>query len=292
VGIIGIMVQGFGTAIRKVRLAVYLWLANFVLGALLVAPLYFLFQKDFAHSLMGRKLFAGAGLLWVGDLVYRYQNLGPVFLGWFLVIAIVYLAVRIFLNGGVIGRLAAGHGPITLRNFFENGGAYFWRLARVFLVTIVGYLLVLGLVGRLISVPFGLWMKDASTQWTTLTASVLRLFVFLLLFSIIKLFFDYVKVILVSEERRSAIRTTVGNFRFVGRHFFKVWAIFLAVGVVFLAVTAVYLVVGRLLPRTGAGWGAVLFLWQQVYIFAAGWVGVLFFATEYHVWRSQQVVRA
>jgi hypothetical protein len=292
VGIIGILVQGFGTAIRKVRLAVYLWLANFVLGALLVAPLYFLFQKDLAHSLMGRKLFAGAGTLWMGDFVYRYQNLGPVFLGWSLVIAVVYLAVRIFLNGGVIGRMASGHVGVTLRDFFANGAEYFWRLARVFLITVVGYLLVFGVLGRLIRVPFGLWMKDASTQWTTLTASTLRLLVFLLILSVVKLFFDYVKVVLVAEERQGAVRATLGNFRFVGRRFFKVWAIFLIVGVLFLAVTAVYLVVGRLLSRTGAGWGAVLFLWQQAYVFAAGWVGVLFFATEYHVWRSQQIVRA
>jgi hypothetical protein len=292
VGIIGILAQGFGTAVRKVRLGVYLWAANLVLGGLLVAPIYFIFRKEFAHSLMGERLFAGVDVLWIGDLVYRYQGLGTVFLGWALVIAVVYLAVRIFLNGGVIGRLASGEARLTLRDFFANGAEYLWRLGRVFLITIVGYLLVFGVLGRLISVPFGLWMKDAATQWTTLTASMLRLLVFLLVLSVIKLFFDYVKIILVAEERRSAVGATLGGFRFVGRRFLKVWAIFLAVGVFFLAVTAVYLAVGRLLPKAGAGWGAVSFLWQQAYVFAAGWVGVLFFATEYHVWRSQQVVRA
>lgn len=290
-GIIGILAQGFETAVRKVRLAVVLWLANFVFAVLLVAPVYFIFQKDFGHSLMGGKLLSGVDALWLGDLIYEYQNLGPVFLGWLLVVAVVWAAARIFLNGGVIGRLAAGHGPVTLSDFFENGAGYFWRLVRVFLISVVGNLLVFAVVGRLIGVPFRLWMKDASTQWTTLTASMLRLLVFLLLFSVVKLFFDYVRVVIVAEDLRGAVRTTLKNFGFVGRRFFRVWAIFLVVGILFLAVTAVYLVIGRALPRSGAGWGLVLFLWQQVYVFAAGWVGVLFFATEYHYWKTQQVIR-
>jgi hypothetical protein len=289
--IFGILAQGFETAVRRAKLAVYLWLTHLVFGALLVAPLYFIFQKEFSRSLMGGKLLSGPEALWLGDFIFEYQNLGPVFLGWLLVIAVLYAVARIFLNGGVVGRLAAGHGPTTLRDFFESGAEYFWRLARVFLVSVLGYILVFAVAGSLLGLPFRPWMKNASTQWTTLIASALRLLAFLLLFSIVKLFFDYVKVILVAEDKRGALRTTLGSFGFVGRGFFKVWSIFLIAGMLFIAVTAVYLVVGRLLPRSGAIPALALFLWQQVYVFAAGWLGVLFFATEYHYWKAQQVIR-
>jgi hypothetical protein len=291
VGIFNILAQGFGTAARKVRLAFYLWLAHLALAVLLIAPAYFIFQKEFARSLMGGQLFSGVDVLWLGDLIYRYQSLGPVFLGWLLVTAAFYVVVRVFLNGGVIGRLTSGPGRVVLRDFFQNGAAYFWRLARVFLISVVGYLIVLGGLGRLVGIPFHAWTKNASTQWTILTASTLRLLVFLLLLSIVKMFFDYVKVILIAEDKRGAVRMTLKNFGFVGRRFLKVWGIFLMVGALFLALSAVYLLVGRLIPRAGGGWAAALFLWQQVYVFAAGWVAVLFFATEYHVWRTQQFTR-
>jgi hypothetical protein len=268
----------------------YLWFANFIFAAVIVAPLYFVLQKQFGGSVSGEKLFSGMDIPALGDLIYSFRNILPALVGWLLGPAALYLLARVFLNGGVIGRLAAGPERVTLQGFSGDGGRYFGRLFRVVVLSLVGYFLVFGLLGQLVSAPFKLWMKGASTQWTTLSASFLRLLVFLLLFSAVKMFFDYVKVSLVLQDNRGALRATIRMLGFVGRRFFKAWALFLLVGLLFLAITAIYLAVGNSLPRAGTAWAVGFFLWQQAYIFAISWVSVLLFSTECHFFKAHQVV--
>jgi hypothetical protein len=199
--------------------------------------------------------------------------------------SILFLVLLVFLNGGIIGRIAAAEGRFTLGGFFGDCGRYFGRLFRVFLISLVGYLLIFGILGRFVSLPFRIWSKGASTQWTTLASSSLRLLVLLLLFSIVKMFFDYVKVTLVMEDSRKTVRTTLRNFRFLGRRFFKAWALFLLVGLFFVISTIIYLLVAKALPKAGIG-PLLLFLWQQAYIAVRLWISILFFATEYAFLKS------
>ena len=286
-GIGKIFSQGLAATARKGKLIAFLWLVYFVFALFVVAPFHSLLQSHFSRSLLGEKLFAGADMLWIGDLVYKYQELPPLIIGWLLGTSLLFLVLLAFLNGGIIGRIAAAEEKVTLRDFFGDCGRYFGRFFRVFLLSLVGYFLVLGILGRFVSIPFRLWSKGASTQWTTLISSSLRLLVFLLLFSIVKMFFDYVKVALVADDSRKAVRATLRNFGFLGKRFFKAWTIFLIVGLLFVFSTLVYLAVAKALPKAGLG-PVVLFFWQQAYFLVRLWTGVLFFATEYHFLKAHR----
>jgi len=280
-GIIRIFGQGLTTTLRKGRLLAFLWPVYLLFALVVVAPFYFLLQSQFSRSLLGEKLLAGVDLLWIGDLVYRYQDMPPLVIGWILGTSLLFLVLLAFLNGGVIGRIAAGEEKVTFQNFFGDCGRYFGRLFRVFLLSLVGYFLILGILGRFVSIPFRVWSKGASTEWTTLISSSLRLLVFLLLFSIVKMFFDYVKVALIVGDSRKAFRMTRRNFGFLGRNFFQAWALFLGVGLISVLFTIVYLALAKVFPKTGIG-PLLLFLWQQAYFLGSLWTGILFFATEFH----------
>jgi len=284
--IVKIFGQSLRTTARKARLLAFLWPTYFLFAILISAPFYFLFQSHFSRSLMGEKLLTGMDILWLGDLVYRYQESTPLLLGWVLGTSLLFLVFAAFLNGGIIGRIAAGEERVTFPGFFGDCGRYFGRFFRVFLVSLAGYFL-LAVVGRIASVPFRLWSKGASTEWTTLASSSLRLLVFLLLFSIVRMFFDYVKVALVSDDSRQVLRTTLRNFGFLGKRFFSAWSLFLLVGLIFILITLVYLTIAKMLPKTGIG-PLLLFLWQQVYFLARLWTCVLFFATEYHFLKAHR----
>ncbi len=283
--IIRLFGQGFRTTARNGRMLILLWVIHLLFSLLIVAPFHFLLNNQFSRSLLGERLFGGAEALWLGDLVYKFQEIQPLLSGFMIGAASLSLLLFIFLNGGIIGRLAAAGERVTPGNFFGDCGRHFGRLFRVFLLSLLGYLVVFGILGRFVSIPFRAWSKGAATQWTTLTASSLRLIVLLLLFSIVKMFFDYVKVTLVMEDSRKALRTTLRNFRFLGRRFIKAWALFLLVSVLFITATLIYLVVAKGLPKTGLG-PPLLFLWQQAYIFVRLGIVVLFFATEYGLLKS------
>jgi hypothetical protein len=287
-GIIKLFGQGFGTAARKGRMLALLWFVYFLFSLLIVAPFYFLLESQFSRSLLGEKLFGGASLLWLGDLVYKFQDIPPLLSGCMIGTSILFLLFLVFLNGGIIGRIAADEEKLTLGNFFGDCGRYFGRFFRVLLISFVGYFLIFGILGRFISIPFRIWSKGASTQWTPLLSSSFRLLVLLLLFSVVKMFFDYVKVTLVMDDSRKTVRTTLRNFRVLGgRRFFKAWALFLLVGLLFVISTIVYLAVAKSLPKAGIG-PLLLFLWQQVYIAVRLWISILFFSTEYGFLKSQR----
>jgi hypothetical protein len=286
-GIIKLFGQGFGTAARKGRMLVLLWFSYFLFSLLIVAPFYFLLESQFSRSLLGEKLFGGVGLLWLGDLIYKFQDIPPLLSGCMIGTSILFLLFLVFLNGGIIGRIAAGEEKLTLGNFFGDCGRYFGRFFRVLLISLVGYFLIFGILGRFISIPFRIWSRGASTQWTTLLSSSFRLVILLLLFSIVKMFFDYVKVTLVVEDSRKTVRTTLRNCGFLGRRFFKAWSLFLLVGLLFIVSTILYLAVAKALPKTGIG-PLSLFLWQQAYIIMRLWITILFFTTEYGFLKSQR----
>jgi hypothetical protein len=285
--IIKLFGQGFGAAARKGRMLVLLWFIYLLFSLLVVAPFYFLLESQLSRSLLGERLFGGDGLLWLGDLIYKFQDIPPLLSGCMIGTSILFLLFLVFLNGGIIGRIAAGEEKLTLGNFFGDCGRYFGRFFRVLLVSLVGYLLIFGILGRFISIPFRIWSKGAATQWTTLLSSSFRLVLLLLLFSIVKMFFDYIKITLVAEDSRKTIRATLRNFGFLGRRFFKAWSLFLLVGLLFVISTIVYLAVAKALPKAGLG-PLLLFLWQQVYIAVRLWITILFFTTEYSFLKSQR----
>jgi len=279
--------RGFQTAGKKTRLLLYLWLVYFLFSLFIAAPLCALLEKDFSRSVLGETIFRGSDLLWIGDLLYQYQNLGPSFPFVLFPLAVAFFALHIFLNGGLIGRLAAEKENVRWPGFLRDAGKYFGRFSRVFFLSLFVYALVFGILGRLISAPFNLWMKNAQTGWGIFWASTLRFLIFLLLFSCLKMFFDYVKIRLVVEDSRKALRTSLSTFRFLKAGFFRAWMLFLLVGLVFLAVTGIYLLIAKGFPKSGTGSLFLAHLWEQTFIAARLWITMLFFSSEYHFLKSR-----
>lgn len=274
--------QGFQAAVNKIRLVLYLWLLSFLFSLLIVAPIGAVLEKNFSRSLLGETIFRRSDLLWAGDLLFRYRDLGPAVVPALLPLAIIFLLIQVFLNGGIIGRLAAPEKSVRWASFCGDAGKYFGRFLRVILLALPVYILFFGLFGRLISAPFNLWADNAATEWGTFWASALRVLVLLLLFSCLKMFFDYLKIRLVAEDSRRVIRTSLTTARFLKARFVRAWFLFLIVGAVFLAVSFLYLSIAKSIPKTGTASFILASLWEQIFVATRWWMTILFFATEYH----------
>ena len=277
--------RGFKTTNEKWKLVVYLWLINFIFSILMITPIYFLLQKDFSRSLMGDRIAQGFDLLWFGDIVYKYKDFYPAFLGWILIPSIFFLLLFIFLNGGILGRVAAQEGKVNLEKFLADCGKYFFRFFRVFLISLVAYFVLFSLILRAVSALFKIWTKNASTEWVLIFSSNLKFLVMILLFSIVRMFFDYVRVRLVAEGSKKKIRATVLTFHFIGKRFLKVWSLYLLVALITIILGIVCLAIWQYLPQIGI-LIVILFILQQVYIISRMWTRVLFFSTEYHFFKA------
>ena len=273
--------KGFQTTNKRLKMVVYLWLINFIFSVLIVTPVYFLIKKDLPRSLISDQILKGTELLWLGDIIYKYQDLLPALVGWFLVPAIFFMLLYIFLYGGIIGRIAAQDEKINVTSFLSDCSKYFFPFLRVFLISLVAYLVVFGGIHSLISALFNLWKKSASTEWPLILSSILEFLVLVLLFSIVRMFFDYVRVRLVVEKSKKAIRATLINLTFIGKRFFRAWFLYLLVGLITAVFGVIYLAVYQPLPKIGVLL-IVGFIWQQMYVVSRMWTKILFYSTEYH----------
>lgn len=278
--------NGISAVRRNSKMIIWIWLVDVLVAIIAAAPVYFLINKDFAHSPAAEGL-KQMNLTWLGDFIYKYQNLLPAVTGWVLVPALIFILISIFLNGGIIGRLASGE-KTTLQGFFSDCGKYFGRFFRVFLLSIPVYALVFGGLVRLVSAPLTLWAKNAAGEMPVIVASNLRFLITVLLLSIVQMYFDYVKVDLAGRDGRKVLKAAGAALAFIGKKFFKAWGLYLAVGVLFVATTAVFMALANVLPAKGVAALALCFILAQAYILARIWTKVLFFASEIELYRTSR----
>jgi hypothetical protein len=233
-----------------------------------------------ANSFSGERALQKLDLFWLGDFIYRYMNIAPALTGLIVLAAILYLILAVFLNGGVIGGLNRPEAKSTLADFFHDCGLYFWRFFRLLLLSIPVYLLFMGIFLPLLRALLTIFSRRAATEWPVLIVSNLRFLALVLLLTIVAMFFDYVKIGLVTKGSNKVLKEIWLTLKFCARRFFKAWGLFLLAGLVFVTLTLCYLEIARLLPKNRPLMVLLVFIWQQAYIFCRQWSKVLFFASE------------
>jgi hypothetical protein len=283
-----LFIRSLGLALRKRGLAVRLWAVNFLFSLLVVAPFAFIIHDQLAHSLAAGPVLARLDVTWLTDLSTRYWNAAPAFLGLLLLAVLLYMLLTVWLNGGVIGCLDRPAARTTLADFFHDCGRYFWRFFRLFLLSIPVYLAVLGIFYSLILALLNMVNRRAPGEWPALIVRNLRLLALVLLLAALTMFFDYVKIGLVTGAREKVLKEAWLTLQFIGQRFFKAWGLYLLAGLVFIALTGFYLEIARLLPKDRPLLVLLMFLWQQAYILCRQWSKLLFYATEIEFVRQQK----
>ena len=280
--------KGLGSSFQHRRLALRLWAANFLYSLLVVAPLAFLVHDQVAHSLSATDILVRTDVHWLTDFSMEYMNAAPLFVGLLIAAVVLYLLVTVFLNGGIIGTLLRSGARPTLADFFHDCGLYFWRFLRLAILSLPFYLLFVGVLHGLVAAILKALTRRAATEWPVLIAGSLRLLTLVLLLGIVSMFFDYVKIGLARSDRRGVLKETWLTLKFIARHFFKAWALYLLAGLIFVALTLLYLEVARVLPRGTPLLALLAFLWQQLYVLGRQASRVIFYATELELSKQER----
>lgn len=277
--------RSVNTTLIKSRMAVYLWLFNIMFSLLIAAPFYFLIRNEASRSLMGDQLVRGVDFYFLGDLIAKYADTGALLSGGIILPVLFFILLSLFFNGGIIGRLFAQTEKPSLKDFLSDGARYYIRFFRVFLISLFVYALVFGLLYRMIGGIFEVWTKNAVSERPLIWAANLKFIILLLLFSIVRMFFDYVRIRLVAEDSKKTIRATLLTFGFVFKRFFKAWGLYITAALVTLGFGVIYLLGLKVIPNSGILF-IVLLLWQQIYVISKMWTKILFFSGEYHLFKQ------
>jgi hypothetical protein len=276
---------GVGTTCRKPRLVVILYVVNLLFAALVAVPVLAIVQGQLGHSLLGMSVQI-FDLGWIGEAVLAYQASLAGLLGVLVAGGLVYLALQVFLNGGLVGRLLDKEGPASLAEFAGDCGRYFWRYVRIWFLFLVFLVLTLGIFMQLVTALFEPLSKSALTEWLPLILSNLHLLIALLLLSIVHMIIDYTRIAVVADEERRVLRALRHAQTFLRKRFFRAWAIYLLIVGLTVAGAAVFFVVlGRLNSPSTAAVAAGL-IWMQLFMVFRIWIRTLFVAAQAEFYRA------
>ena len=196
-----------------------------------------------------------------------------------------HLVVSMFLLGGVLDRLARDRAT-GAHGFFAACGVFFFRFLRLgALAGAIYWFLFVRLHPLLFDRLFTALTRDVSVERTAFAYRVALYLLFGGLVLAVNLVFDYAKIRMVVEDRRSAIGALNAALRFTGRHPGAALGLYLINSVVFALVLVFYAIVA---PGAAGGWYAVLgLLVGQLYIVLRVLVRVGFAATQISLFQSR-----
>jgi hypothetical protein len=184
-----------------------------------------------------------------------------------------------FLSGGVIDRFARARRTRS-QGFFGACGMHVWRLFRLGVIAGLVYGVLFGFVHRWIfSDIYASLTHDLAVERTAFAVRLAGYVIFGSLLIACNIIFDYARIRIVVEDRRSAIAATVAGARFARRHSTGVLGLYGLNAVAFLLLLAVYASVAPGAPRSGASMWIALGL-GELYIVGRHYLKLLFYASE------------
>lgn len=192
---------------------------------------------------------------------------------------IAWMIIWSFLSGGVLDRYARNR-PTRTPGFFAACGTHFWRFLRLAILGWCVYVFLFSVLhGWIFDIAYERLTRDISVERQAFAIRVLGYLAFGGALVLCSTIFDFARVRIVVEDRRSAIAAVVASARFVRRNFPSVVLLYLLNGAAFAVLLAAYAGVGRSAPRSGWQMWAVL-LSGEVYILARHYLKLLFYASE------------
>lgn len=184
-----------------------------------------------------------------------------------------------FLSGGVLDRYARNR-PTRSHGFFAACGTHVWRFVRLGVLAWLVYLFLFTAVHRwLFEMAYPALTREMTVERTAFAVRVAGYGLFGLLLGACNLAFDYARVRIVVEDRRSAIGAAVAGMRFVRRHAGRVVGLALLNGAALVVVMGLYAVLSPGAPGAGAALWLTLAL-GQAYILARHYLKLLSYASD------------
>jgi len=185
-----------------------------------------------------------------------------------------WLVLWSFLSGGILDRFARNRATRG-RGFFGASGAHFPALIRLGLIS----LLVYWIAFRWIHSVFTRATRNMTVERDAFLVRLLFYSLFASILILVNVIFDYSRIRIVLEDRRSSLGALIAGARFVGRHTGGVAALYLLNTVLFLLLIAAYAIVTLAVsPAARMPWLALLA--GEVYILARHYLKLTFYASE------------
>ncbi len=300
--------DGWRRALRARWVLAGLWLLTLLLALPLAMTLRGMLADHLGSSLAAGPAASSVNLDWWNEFLAQAAGLGQTFVPSILGFAAVlknlstvadagtlptviasvvtaHMVISVFLMGGVLDRLARDH-TIGSYGFFAACGVFFFRFLRLGVIaTGLYWVLFTQLHPLLFDTLLSRLTHDLTVERTAFFYRVAFYVVFGFVVVTVNVIFDYAKIRMVVEDRRSALGALTASLRFITRNDGAVYGLYLLNTLVFLIVVAIYAIV---VPGAAGGWLATLGLFVgQLYIVLRVFLRLTFAASQISLFQSR-----
>lgn len=167
-----------------------------------------------------------------------------------LAVAAAYMLVQVFLAGGVLSVLRQVQGRWTVRGLLHGAGFYAGRFLRVWALMMIAAALLFALYAPLAGWADG-QAREAVSEKTGMAWSLGRHAALLLAIVFLHVVGTYARVIIVLEERQSAILAVLSGLAFALRRILATIVVAIAIGTLGLAALWIWLAFDAAWTTTG-----------------------------------------
>jgi hypothetical protein len=202
----GVVTAGFSLLWRRQGILWWVFVVNFVCGALGTLPAMLTLRRALAHSLAGQPLSKGFDVGMFVELI-RLPNvrLMNTYTSSYI-FAFLFLLFMLFVSGGILETYHLDR-KLTTGDFFAASGAYFWRFVRLMLLSLIPFILVSMIYQGLMKVSDSVGDRAIADQ-VGIFLFWFAIAVFLLLALIVRLWFDIAQVRTLAQNERGMWRNT------------------------------------------------------------------------------------
>jgi hypothetical protein len=286
-------IDGWRRVHRAPMLIAGLWIANLLLAWPLASLLGDNLAEHLDESLAANTAATGVNFDWWNEYLAQATGLGRTFVPAIMGFAAVLNNVSSILDGAEIPRtlavVIAAHiglslfflgGVLGAAGFFSACGGYLFRFVRLMTFAALAYAVLFASVHVwLFDRLYPAWTRDVTVERTAFAYRVVLYLVFGAALAAVNMLFDYAKIRMVVEDRRSAIGALVASARFMRRQTGAVIALYLLNSISFLLVLGFYYVAA---PGASGGRAATLAMLAigQLFIVLRLTVRLAFSATQ------------
>ncbi len=244
----GVVAAGFGLLWRRQGILWWVFVVNFVCGALGTVPALLTLRRALGHSLAGQPLSKGFDVGMFVELI-RLPNvrLMSTYTTSYL-FAFVFFLFMLFVSGGILETYHLDR-KLTTGDFFAASGAYFWRFVRLMLLSLIPFLVVTMIYQGLNKVSDTVGDRAIADQ-VGIFLFWFAVAVFLLLALVVRLWFDIAQVRAVAQNERGMWRNTWKAFRITFRAFPSLFRMYFCITLFAWVTLIVGLAIWAKLPPT------------------------------------------
>jgi hypothetical protein len=190
-------------------------------------------------------------------------------------VTVAWMVLWSFMTGGIIDRLARAKRTRS-QGFFGACGLHFWRLLRLGVAALFVYAILFRYVHAWVfDDAYGALTRDVTVERTGFAIRLTGYAIFGALLLLCNVIFDYARIRMIVEDRRSAIGALLAG----GRHLAQILGLYVLNALAFLLLVILYAAVVPGAPRSGVAMWLTLGL-GELYILGRHYLKLLFYSSQ------------